>query len=139
VTVLRSPRLPRLGGRGSAAQGGSTIKPFPEVSAVDFLVEFEINVPEGTPENEVTKRQDAESAAAAKLADQGHLLRLWKRDVAPGESRPIGLYRAESKSELDGLLGALPLSAWMRITVTPLESHPNDPASDPPPDPPKHS
>ena len=96
---------------------------------MDFLVEFEINVPEGTPEAEVTARQDAESAAAAKLVDQGHLVRLWKRSVAPGESRPIGLYRAESEGELDGLLRALPLYEWMRVAVTPLEPHPNDPAA----------
>jgi muconolactone delta-isomerase len=96
---------------------------------MDFLVEFEINVPEGTPETEVTAREDAESAAAAKLVDQGHLVRLWKRRVAPGESRPIGLYRAESEHELDGLLSALPLSDWMRVTLTALEPHPNDPAA----------
>jgi muconolactone delta-isomerase len=93
---------------------------------MDFLVEFEINVPEGTPESEVTAREDAESAAAAKLVDQGHLIRLWKRRVAPGESRPIGLYRAESEGELDDLMRALPLYEWMRIAVTPLEPHPND-------------
>jgi muconolactone delta-isomerase len=98
---------------------------------MDFLVEFEINVPEGTPETEVTAREDAESAAAAKLVDQGHLIRLWKRHVAPGESRPIGLYRAESEADLDGLLRALPLYEWMRASVTPLESHPNDPAAQP--------
>jgi muconolactone delta-isomerase len=96
---------------------------------MDFLVEFEINVPEGTPESEVTAREDAESAAAAKLVDQGHLVRLWKRRVAPGESRPVGLYRAESEGELDGLLRALPLYEWMRVAVTPLEPHPNDPAA----------
>jgi muconolactone delta-isomerase len=101
----------------------------PEVSAMDFLVDFEINVPEGTPETEVTAREDAESAAAAKLVDQGHLVRLWKRRVAPGESRPIGLYRTESESELDGLLRALPFYEWMRVAVTPLEPHPNDPAA----------
>jgi muconolactone delta-isomerase len=39
------------------------------------------------------------------------------------------LYRAESEGELDGLLRALPLYEWMRITVTPLEPHPNDPAA----------
>jgi muconolactone delta-isomerase len=94
---------------------------------MDFLVEFEINVPEGTPESEVTAREDAESAAAAKLVDQGHLLRLWKRHVALGESRPIGLYRAASEADMDGLLRALPLYEWMRVTVTPLEPHPNDP------------
>jgi muconolactone delta-isomerase len=94
---------------------------------MDFLVEFEINVPGGTPESEVMAREDAESAAAAKLVDQGHLVRLWKRPVAPGESRPIGLYRAESEADLDGLLSALPLYEWMRVAVTPLEPHPNDP------------
>jgi muconolactone delta-isomerase len=96
---------------------------------MDFLVEFEINVPEGTPESEVTAREDAESAAAAKLVDQGHLIRLWKRRVAPGESRPIGLYRADSEADIDGLLRDLPLSEWMRVTVTPLQPHPNDPAA----------
>jgi muconolactone delta-isomerase len=99
---------------------------------MDFLVEFEINVPEGTPESQVTAREDAESVAAAKLVDQGHLIRLWKRQVAPGESRPIGLYRAESEAELDGLMRALPLYEWMRVTVTPLEPHPNDPPAQQP-------
>jgi muconolactone delta-isomerase len=96
---------------------------------MDFLVEFEVNVPDGTPEAEVTAREDAESAAAAKLVDQGHLVRLWKRRVASGESRPLGLYRAGSEGELDGLLRALPLYEWMRVAVTPLEPHPNDPAA----------
>jgi muconolactone delta-isomerase len=95
---------------------------------MDFLVEFEINVPKGTPESEVKACEAAESAAAAKLVDQGHLIRLWKRHVGPGESRPIGLYRAESEAEMDGLLRALPLYEWMRVTVSPLEPHPNDPA-----------
>lgn len=94
---------------------------------MDFLVEFEINVPEGTPESDVIAREDAESAAAAKLVDQGHLIRLWKRRVAGGESRPIGLYRAASEGELDRLMRALPLYEWMRVAVTPLEPHPNDP------------
>jgi len=95
---------------------------------MDFLVEFEINVPKDIPESEVTAREDAEAVAAAKLVDQGHLIRLWKRHVAPGESRPIGLYRAESEADMDDLLRALPLYEWMHVTVTPLEPHPNDPA-----------
>jgi muconolactone D-isomerase len=41
----------------------------------------------------------------------------------------LGLYRAESESELDGLLSALPLYEWMTVTVTGLERHPNDPAA----------
>ena len=52
---------------------------------MDFLVEFEINVPDGTPESEVENREHAEASVAAKLVDEGHLLRVWKRPVAPGE------------------------------------------------------
>jgi Protein of unknown function (DUF3237) len=32
-------------------------------------------------------------------------------------------------AELDGLLGDLPLDGWMRMTMTALEPHPNDPTS----------
>jgi muconolactone delta-isomerase len=95
---------------------------------MEFLVEFQINVPDGTPDAEVKDGQRAEASAAAKLADQGHLLRVWKRPVAVGDATVVGLYRADSQAHLDGLLGALPLSEWMHITVTPLQPHPNDPA-----------
>jgi muconolactone D-isomerase len=96
---------------------------------IEFLVEFEVNVPDGTPVAEVKDRENAEASAAAKLVDEGHLLRLWNRPVAPGDTRIVGLYRADSETELDGLLEALPLSEWMQVTVTRLEPHPNDPAA----------
>lgn len=95
---------------------------------MDYLVEFHVNVPEGIPEAEVSDREQAEAAAAARLAADGHLVRLWKRPVATSETNALGLYRADSKTELDALLGALPLYEWMSVTVTPLEPHPNDPA-----------
>ena len=94
---------------------------------MEFLVEFDLKVPEETPESEVDERVTAEAAASAALARQGHLERLWRPRVAPGERKAIGLYRAQDQPQLDGLLGALPLSRWMRISVTPLEPHPNDP------------
>src|SRR5437763_16062166 len=96
---------------------------------MEFLVDFHINVPEGTPESEVSNRAQAEASAAARLAADGHLVRLWKRPVATGETHALGLYRVDSKTELDALLGALPLYEWMSVTVTPLERHPNDPAA----------
>jgi muconolactone delta-isomerase len=94
---------------------------------VEFLVEFEVNVPDGTPASEIEARNLAEASAAARLVDEGHLLRLWKPSAAPGETKALGLYRADSEAQLAGLLGALPLYDWMNITVTPLEAHPNDP------------
>jgi muconolactone delta-isomerase len=94
---------------------------------VEFLVEFEVNVPDEATAREVETRNSAEASAAARLVDEGHLVRLWKPPTAPGETKALGLYRADSKAQLAGLLGALPLYDWMNITVTPLELHPNDP------------
>jgi len=96
---------------------------------VEFLVQFEVNIPDGTPHSEVEDREHAEAVAAAKLVDEGHLARVWNAHVAPGETKILGLYRADSQAELDALLGALPLAEWMSIMVTPLEQHPNDPAA----------
>jgi muconolactone D-isomerase len=96
---------------------------------MEFLVEFQVNVPDDAAESEVSDRETAEAAAAARLADEGHLVRVWRQPVELGESKVLGLYRADSERELDGLLRALPLHDWMHITVTPLEPHPNDPAA----------
>ena len=96
---------------------------------MEFLVEFEVNVPHGTPESEVMERESAEASAATRLVDAGHLVRLWKRADADAEPKIVGLYRAESETELNGLLRALPLYDWMHVTVSPLGRHPNDPAA----------
>ena len=95
---------------------------------MEFLVTFALDIPAGTPKSEISDRENAEAAATAKLADDGHLVRVW-RSGAPGETSIVGLYRAESEAQLDGLLDALPLADWMRVIVTPLEAHPNDPAA----------
>jgi len=50
------------------------------------LVEFEVNVPDGTPAAEVKDRQSVEASAAAKLADQGHLVRVWNRPDPAGDT-----------------------------------------------------
>jgi muconolactone D-isomerase len=96
---------------------------------MEFLVEFQVEVPAGTPDAEVEQHQRAESAAAARLAAGGHLVRLWRRPLAGDGTTAIGLYRAGSAAELDSLLAALPLAGWLRVTVTPLQAHPNDPAA----------
>jgi muconolactone D-isomerase len=71
----------------------------------------------------------AEASAAARLVDEGRLPRLWKPPAATGETKALGLYRADSEAQLAGLLGALPLYDWMHVVVTPLEAHPNDPGA----------
>jgi muconolactone D-isomerase len=98
-------------------------------SIMEFLVEFELDVPSGTPESEVGDRQRAEASAAAELAHDGHLVRVWRASGAGGASKVLGLYRADSPAQLDGLLRALPLYGWMHVAVTALEPHPNDPSA----------
>lgn len=95
---------------------------------MEFLVEFALELPKGIAESVVTDRQNAEASAAAKLVDEGHLVRLWKLPVVEGQTKIVGLYRADTGAQLDALLRALPLYDWMHVTVTPLEPHPNDPA-----------
>jgi len=97
---------------------------------MEFLVEFEVTVPDGTSETEVERRNGEEAVAAAGLAAEGHLLRLWRPTAAAGDPTAVGLYAAESRAELDGLLRALPLANWMQVTVVPLAPHPNDPGRD---------
>jgi muconolactone D-isomerase len=96
---------------------------------MEFLVEFDVEVPAGTPDAEVEQRHRAESAAAAKLMEEGHLVRLWRRQPGDDGATAIGLCRADSEAELDGLLAALPLGDWLRVSVTRLMAHPNDPAT----------
>ena len=96
---------------------------------MQFLVEFAVEVPAGTPDEQVEQHQRAESAAAAKLAEDGNLLRLWRRPLVGDGTTAIGLYRALSQAQLDDLIAALPLADRLRVTITPLQPHPNDPAT----------
>ncbi|MEU9468872.1 muconolactone Delta-isomerase family protein [Streptomyces avermitilis] len=91
----------------------------------EFLVEITTTIPEGTEPAEVDRRRAAEAVRAKELAAVGNLLRLWR---PVGELRSIGVWRAGDEDELhEKVLGTLPLRSWMTLTVTPLESHPNDP------------
>jgi muconolactone D-isomerase len=95
------------------------------MSMREFLVEITTTVPEGTGQEEVDRRRAAEAGRARELAATGNLVRLWR---PVGEMRSYGIWRAAGEAELyEKVLGTLPLSPWMTFTVTPLESHPNDP------------
>ena len=94
---------------------------------MEFLVEFELSVPAGTAQAEIKARERAEADAATRLANEGHLVRVWSSTSNTGDPSTIGLYRAENPGELEALLRSLPLYEWMRVEVTPLQTHPNDP------------
>lgn len=96
---------------------------------MEYLVDLVTSVPEGTSPDKIDELRAAEALRAAELAKEGHLVRLWRPPLRPGEWRSIGLFRAADEAELREVLDSLPLHIWMKVTITPLTPHPNDPES----------
>ena len=96
---------------------------------MEFLVTMTTHVPEGTPEQAVDDVKAREGAHTAELAAQGHVLRLWRPPLKPGEWRTLGLFAAGSEDELESVLASMPLRVWRHDDVTPLAAHPNDPGA----------
>ena len=94
---------------------------------MEFLTDMVTKVPDGTSTEKVDELRAAEAVRAAELAKKGHLVRLWRPPLGPGEWRSIGLFRAANERELREILDSLPLHIWMKVTITPLSPHPNDP------------
>jgi muconolactone delta-isomerase len=85
-------------------------------------------VPDRTPDEAVNDVRAREAAHTRELAAQGHVLRLWRPPLAPGEWRTLGLFAAADAAELDRVLASMPLRVWRTDAVTELNPHPNDPA-----------
>jgi muconolactone delta-isomerase len=96
---------------------------------MEFLVDMVTTVPDGTTDAEVDAIRTREVARSRELAAQGHLLRLWRPPVDPGQWRTWGLFRATDATELESVLSSMPLRVWRHDTVTPLSAHPSDPGS----------
>ena len=94
-------------------------------TGTEFLTTFTVSVPEGTPTQAVDDTEAREARRANELAEQGHLLRLWR---LPGRSRALGLWNAGNPAEMQAILTSLPLDPWMTVETTPLSQHPSDPA-----------
>lgn len=94
---------------------------------MEYLTDMVTTVPEGTSPVEVDELRAAEAMRAAELAKAGHLVRLWRPPLGSGEWRSIGLFRVANEAELREVLASLPLHIWMKVTITPLTLHPNDP------------
>jgi muconolactone delta-isomerase len=94
---------------------------------MEYLVTMTTHVPDGTPEEAVQDVRTREAAHSRELADQGHLLRLWRPPLQPGEWRTLGLFAAADGDQLEAILASMPLRVWRTDEVTPLSLHPNDP------------
>ena len=87
---------------------------------MEYLVTMTTSVPDGTPEEAVDDMRTREAARSKELAAQGHLLRLWRPPLQPGEWRSLGLFAAEDRDQLEGVLASMPLRVWRTDEVLPL-------------------
>jgi muconolactone delta-isomerase len=94
---------------------------------MEFLVSMTTQVPDGTPDGEVSDVRARETERSSELAAQGHLLRLFRPPLASGEWRTLGLFAAADASLLEDDLASMPLRVWRTDFVTPLAPHPHDP------------
>ena len=95
---------------------------------MEFLVTMTTHVPDGVTAEAVDEVRGREAARSRELAAEGHLLRLWRPPLAPGEWRTLGLFAADDEAALEKVLASMPLRIWRTDEVTPLSPHPNDPA-----------
>src|SRR3984957_7940862 len=109
-------------GRHGTDHGQLTIDP-----AMEFLVTMTTHVPTGTSDAAVEEVRTREAPHSRELAAQGHLLRLWRPPVAPGERRPTPLFAAADPAALETVLRSMPLRVWRTDEAVPLSPHPNDP------------
>src|SRR4029450_13522256 len=90
-----------------------TVVPLPqEEPAMEYLVTMTTHVPDGTPERAVDDIRAREAPPSRELAAAGHLLRLWRPPLQPGEWRSLGLFAAARRSQLEEVLGSMPLRVW---------------------------
>jgi muconolactone delta-isomerase len=94
---------------------------------MEYLVTMTTLVPDGTSEQTVEEIRSREAVRSRELATEGHLFRLWRPPLRPGEWRTLGLFSAVDAVELEDVLESMPLRVWRSDQVVPLSEHPNDP------------
>jgi muconolactone D-isomerase len=90
---------------------------------MEFLVHMEVGPIAGGPEGEKVLREQ-EANRARELGETGVLRRLWR---VPDRRENWGIWHADDADRLHDALASLPLFPYLKITVHPLASHPNDP------------
>lgn len=91
---------------------------------MEFLVNIKINWPIDMDPQVKEEIIAEEQQHAATLAEQGHLVRMWR---VPGRRENWGLWRATDATHLHEIISSLPVFPYMDVTVRPLALHPVDP------------
>lgn len=93
---------------------------------MEYLVTMTTHVPEETPGQTVAGIRVHQAAHSSELAGQGHLLRLWRPPLRPGESRWRGCSAPRNLAEAQAILKPMPLDAWMAVQTAPLTPYQSD-------------
>ena len=95
---------------------------------MEYLVTMTTHVPDGASDAAVADIRGPRGGAVPRTGGEGHLLRLWRPPLQPGEWRTLGLFAA-GRAELEEVLASMPLRVWRTDEVTALSPHPNDPGT----------
>ena len=87
-----------------------------------FKVEMKVNIPHVMPADVVADIKAREKAYAQDLQEKGKWRHLWR---VAGSYANVSICDVEDNSELQDLVGNLPLFPYMEITVAPLCRHPS--------------
>jgi len=87
-----------------------------------FLVRMDVNIPRDLPVEEANEIKTREKAYSQDLQRDGRWKSLWR---VVGEYANYSIFDVASNDELHQLLQGLPLFPFMKISVTPLATHPS--------------
>ena len=92
----------------------------------EYLVTFNVRVPDGADAEAVEQLNAGEASRAAELAQEGRLVRLW---TLAGQGHNLGLWQAPDAGAMAAVLRSLPMTAagWLTVETVPLTRHPSDP------------
>jgi len=92
---------------------------------MEFLVRQSNSAASVLPPERHEELRQQERARAAELRRAGILVKLWR---VLGSTDSIALYQARDADALHEALQSLPMFPWMRFTVEPLVTHPQEKA-----------
>ncbi|KMZ13165.1 Muconolactone isomerase [Candidatus Burkholderia humilis] len=87
-----------------------------------FHVRMDVNLPPGMPADVANEIKSREKAYSQELQRSGKWRHIWH---LAGKYANFSIFDVESNAELHDILTALPLFAYMKISVTPLCRHPS--------------
>jgi muconolactone D-isomerase len=90
---------------------------------MEFLVRADNRLPADFPSEQREQMRTGERAIAARWRAEGMLQRLWR---VPGRTDWVGLFTAPDATVLHDELSTLPMYPWLRLTVQPLATHPQE-------------